>query len=54
MFELSNFKLLKNSAILVMEIEFKKWQMQIPCQILHFLYSVDLEEVKGKSSVNIM
>lgn len=53
-FELSNFKLLKNSAILVIEIEFKKWQMQIPCHILHFLYSVDLEEVKGKSSVNIM
>ena len=54
MFELSNFKLLKNSAILVMEIEFKKWQMQIPCHILHFLYSVDLEKVKGKCSVNIM
>lgn len=31
-----------------MEIEFKKWQMQIPCHILHFLYSVDLEKVKRK------
>ena len=37
-----------------MEIEFKEWQMQILCHILHFLYSVDLEKVKGKSSVNIM